>query len=194
VLGGLFVILPLAVLIFVFVQLYQFTTRLLQPLTDLIRYYTPLPEFVADVIGIASTILFFFLTGLLIKTQIGTNLFKRLEKRFFNFIPGYEMVKEIVLQFSGKKNMPFTRVALVDLHGDAQLVTGFITDEHGPHGYTIFVPTSPMPTSGIIYHLPTDRVHPIDIPAEDAMRSIISCGVGSGKLIENYVKSESNEH
>jgi uncharacterized membrane protein len=69
-------------------------------------------------------------------------------------------------------------------------VTCFITDSHDDGSFTVFVPTGPNPTSGLIYHLGGEFVHPVNVPVQEAMRSVISCGAGSGKLLNQYpVKS-----
>jgi uncharacterized membrane protein len=45
------------------------------------------------------------------------------------------------------------------------------------------VPTGPNPTSGQIFHLPGEHVVLVDVGIDDAMRSIISCGAGSGEIM-----------
>jgi uncharacterized membrane protein len=94
------------------------------------------------------------------------------------------MVKETVNQFLGKKESPFSSVALVQIFENDTKVTGFITDRHDNGTITVFVPTGPNPTSGFIYHLDAEYVHPVDVSVEDAMRSVISCGAGSGALVK----------
>jgi uncharacterized membrane protein len=49
------------------------------------------------------------------------------------------------------------------------------------------MPTGPNPTSGLIFHLEGKYVHPVEIPVQDAMRSIISCGVGTAKLLQAHL-------
>ena len=49
------------------------------------------------------------------------------------------------------------------------------------------MPTGPNPTSGLIFHLRGEYVHPVDIPVQDAMRSIISCGAGTSRLMQRYL-------
>lgn len=63
-------------------------------------------------------------------------------------------------------------------------MTAFVTEQHVDGSYSVFVPTGPNPTSGNIYHLKKKYVHLVDVSVEDAMRSIISCGAGSGKLLK----------
>ena len=92
--------------------------------------------------------------------------------------------KETVGQFIGNKESPFSSVALAQIFGNETLVSAFITDKHADGSYTVFVPTGPNPTSGNIFHLEAKYVYKIDVSVEDAMRSIISCGAGSAKLLE----------
>jgi uncharacterized membrane protein len=85
-------------------------------------------------------------------------------------------------------------VALVQLFGNETLASAFITDRHPDGSCTVFVPTGPNPTSGNIFHLKAEYVHPVNVRIEDAMRSIISCGAGSQKLINAYLENNRKAH
>jgi uncharacterized membrane protein len=102
-------------------------------------------------------------------------------------------VKDIVLAFLGGKKSPFSTVALVQLFDSDTLTTAFVVDEHANGSFTVFVPTGPNPTSGLIYHVKGEHVHKLDVAVEDAMRATISCGAGSSKLIEAYERVKSRE-
>ena len=65
-------------------------------------------------------------------------------------------------------------------------MTGFITDEHPDGSYTVFVPTAPNPTTGFVFHLKAGRVHPVSVGVDEAFRSIIACGAGSGRILQEY--------
>jgi uncharacterized membrane protein len=61
--------------------------------------------------------------------------------------------------------------------------TAIITSRHDNDWYTVFVPTGPNPTSGLIYHLPPNQVELLEgIKVEQALKTIIACGAGSGEL------------
>ncbi len=185
-LGGVIVILPVAILAAVFGWVFSFTTNLIQPLTDLIVANSDLKEIIADILVLFVIFVVCFFVGLIVRTRFGKFIYHMIENHLLKIAPGYTLIKETVLQILGNKKSPFSSVALVQIFGNDTLVTSFITDEHSDGSFTVFVPTGPNPTSGNIYHLKGEHVHPVDVSVEDAMRSIISCGAGSTQLVESY--------
>ena len=185
-LGGVIVILPVAILVAVFGWVFSFTTNLIQPFTDLVVANSDLKEIIADTLVLFVIFVVCFFVGLIVRTRFGKFIYHMIENHLLKIAPGYTLIKETVLQILGNKKSPFSSVALVQIFGNDTLVTSFITDEHSDGSFTVFVPTGPNPTSGNIYHLKGEYVHPVDVSVEDAMRSIISCGAGSTQLVESY--------
>lgn len=187
-LGGVIVILPITILIFAFRWLFGVVSNGIEPLTDLVVRTIPLlsnryDELIATLIVIFVILGGCFVVGLFIRTRLGQMLYSSLEGGLLIRAPGYKMVKETVNQFFGRKQSPFSSVALVQIFQNETMVTAFVTDRHGNGTVSVFVPTGPNPTSGFIYHIPEKYVHPVDVPVEDAMRSVISCGAGSEMLV-----------
>lgn len=187
-LGGTVVILPVAILAFVFVWVFNLITNIIQPLTNVVLVRSQVPEISADILVIVIIIMACFIIGVFVKTRLGELVLGILENRILKIAPGYSMIKETVAQLLGRKESPFSKVALARIFQNDTLVSAFITDNHPDGSYTIFVPTGPNPTSGNIYHLKGEYVHPVKVSVEYTMRSIISCGAGSTKLIEEYRK------
>jgi uncharacterized membrane protein len=185
VLGGLVVILPVSILVTVFSWLYRTLTDWIQPLTDLLTKVSTLGEAAADLIVLILIVAFCFFVGLALKTGVGRFVHHGLESRILEFAPGYKLVKETVLQFLGRKKSTFASVALVQLYGSRTMATAFITDDSNPEYVTVFVPTGPNPTSGQIFHLEKQFVHPVRVGVEEAMRTIIACGAGSGGFVRS---------
>ncbi|MCP4603742.1 MAG: DUF502 domain-containing protein [Proteobacteria bacterium] len=190
VLGGLVVILPVTIILVVFRWLYLKVTDLIQPLTNLLLAKSEMREFYADLIVIFIIVCFCFFIGLAIKTSLGRFVYDKLETKLLSIAPGYNMVKETILQFLGRKKSPFSSVALVQIFQNDTMATAFITEEHEDGSYTVFVPTGPNPTSGQIFHMARKYVHPLEVGIDETMRSIISCGVGSNNLISAFKKNE----
>lgn len=190
--GGIVVILPAVIFVFVFKWLFGWVTDIIQPLTNLILMRSHIKEIAADALALTIIVLGCFVIGVFVKTRFGKYVHENLEKRITKIAPGYGTIKEIVMQLIGKK-FPFSSVALVRIFENDTLVTAFITDSHPDGSYTIFAPTAPNPTSGFIYHVKGEYVHHVDIPVEEAMRSVITCGAGSKKLIKAYLENVSKK-
>ncbi|MDH3981753.1 MAG: DUF502 domain-containing protein, partial [Kiritimatiellaceae bacterium] len=175
------------ILVFAFKWLFGMVSNGIKPLTDLVVNTDTLPDrydqLIAPIIVLTVIVTGCFFVGLFVRTRIGQWVYTGLEGSLLSRAPGYKMVKETVNQFLGKKESPFSSVALVQIFENDTKVTAFITDRHDDGTITVFVPTGPNPTSGFIYHLNEKYVHPVEISVEDAMRSVISCGAGSEKLV-----------
>ncbi|MFZ0451369.1 MAG: DUF502 domain-containing protein [Desulfatiglandaceae bacterium] len=191
ILGGVAVILPAAILLSVFKWTFGLVTQIIRPLTQLVMVKSQIQEFVANILVICIILAICFILGIVVKTKVGLFVQKNLENHILKVFPGYTMIKEIVMPFFDKKKTPFSSVALVQIFENDTLMTAFVTDSHPDGSYTVFVPTGPNPTSGGVFHLKAQYVHHVDISVEKAMRSVISCGVGSAFLIDAYANRTS---
>lgn len=192
--GGLVVILPIAILTFLFKWLFKTVTDLIQPLTNYASSIYPIPEIVADILVIAIILFSCFFVGVIVQTKIGNILHRMFDDILHKLAPGYRMVKEVVVQIFGSSDKsPFSNgmVARVKLFGDscATEVTALVVDQSDEDIFTVFMPTGPNPTSGNIYHVTKSQVtlYP-DVKIDSAMRTVIACGAGSAELFKLAVK------
>jgi uncharacterized membrane protein len=185
-LGGLVVVLPVAILYFVGRWIVKVIASTLQPLTPLLGPDYNQYSLLAHLIVLTFLLLICFLIGLAVRTQFGGLLYGIIERRVLKIAPGYSLVKETIVQLLGKERPPFSTAVLARPFGNETLVSAFITDSHSDGSHTVFVPTGPNPTSGFIFHLPHSAVFPIRMPMERVMRSIISAGAGSRDLLDMF--------
>jgi uncharacterized membrane protein len=186
ILGGLAVILPSVILVLLFRWLFRWITGIIQPLTDIFISKGQFQEIVADFLVIAVILTICFIVGLIVRTKTGQFIQYNLEEKILQLAPGYPTIKSVVMQFIGKKESPLSSVALVRPFENKTLLTAFITETHADGRYTVFVPTGPNPTSGFIFHLQPELVHPVNIPVDEAIKSVIGCGMGSKGLIRAF--------
>ncbi len=187
-LGGLGVLLPTMIIVLVFTGLFRYIGGKLNPLSELLFGNVVIPDTLADIITALIIILACFLVGVIVKTRVGKGIFRFIEREMLRKIPGYSIVNETISHFTTAKKTPFSKVAVIRPFDSGALLTGFITDEHPDHSYTVFVPTGPNPTSGNILHLAGENVFIVDVSVEEAMKSIIGCGAGSSKIMRSYRK------
>ncbi len=189
-LGGFLIVLPIVILLMVLNWMFESVTNHIRPITNLLIQTTRVNEFVAAFFAVLFIVLIFFLVGLLVKTEMGKVTFAAFENKFLGKIFGYKIIKETVMQIFGEERNVFKAVALVKLFGNETLMTAFVTDEHSDGSYTVFIPSGPAPTAGFVYHVRKDQITIVDIPVDQALRTILSLGAGSKKIIEKYNASK----
>lgn len=186
IIGGIIVILPIVILFIVFSWLFKLVSGLIRPVTGILSRFLEIHPLFVDFLAIVLILWACFFVGFFVRTRFGKFLHDLIERHVLKIAPGYNMIKETILQLTGAKRAPFSTVVLAQIFENKTMVTAFLLDEHEDGTMTIFVPTAPNPTSGFIYHLNTKFVHPVNVTVEEAMRTIIGCGSGSAKLIEKY--------
>ncbi len=187
--GGFVVVLPVALLLLVFGWIFRTISSLIEPITRIVAANSSVVGIFADIVVLAIIIAACFFIGMSVKTRFGEFIHEKLEKHVLKIAPGYTIIKETVLQFIGRKQSPFSRVVLVRLYGNDTLATAFLVDECGDY-VTVFIPTGPNPTSGMIYHVLRSQVALVDAGIEETMRTIISCGSGSAKILARFSASQ----
>lgn len=186
--GGLMVVLPLVIFVLLLYWLLGLISSIIRPISEWLVTFTPIAQFVADILVIAVILASFFVIGLLVRTRIGSWLHDLLDRILGKLAPGYSTIREMVMQLvggEGNASVLKGQVCRAYLMGRAAgvSVTGIITANHANGDYTVYVPTAPIPTSGFVYHLSAECVDLLPhIGVETAMRTVIACGSGSQVL------------
>jgi uncharacterized membrane protein len=177
-LGGLLVILPLALILILLLRAIAMVRKALEPIVSIFPEPVIFPELTALFIVVAAC----FLTGLIFRTRIGELIYQASERHILVRIPGYTLLRSLSQQITGEgEGVTFT-AALVEI--EEALVPAFLVEEHEDGSFTVFVPASPTPTVGAIYILPRERVHPVNVPFAKAVKCLSQWGVGSGELLQ----------
>jgi uncharacterized membrane protein len=177
VLRGLLVIIPIYLAVLVLLKGMKTVAKLVQPFTLLLPEWLPAEQILSLLLVLAIC----FLIGLAVRTGIGRRARERIEKRFFERIPGYALFKSLTQQMSGDNRQTAWKPALAEIE-DA-LVPSFIIEEFDDGRYTIFVPSVPTPFAGAVYILERARVHPLEVPFTDALKVISRWGSGAKELV-----------
>jgi hypothetical protein len=85
-------------------------------------------------------------------------------------------------RIAGEEEGATFSTALVELGGG--LVPAFIVEELEGYGYAVFIPDAPNPMSGALHFMPSQRVHPIDIPFGKVVICLNKWGAGSRDLFK----------
>jgi uncharacterized membrane protein len=187
--SGLLLIAPLWVTIWAFLQIIDFIGGTFHPF-----YRRFLPgdglaesDFLWKVLATLLVILALTLLGYISHYVLGKFFFS-VGERFMQSIPGvnavYNTVKQIVDTFGTKNRNLFNKVVLVEFPRKGAWVMGFLTSKAqseaqvrtGEEVWTVFVPTSPNPTSGFLLMVPPREIVELEMSVADGMKMVISGG------------------
>jgi uncharacterized membrane protein len=128
------------------------------------------------------------LIGVAVRAPAGRAIQERIEKSFFERMPGYALFRSLTQRLAGKDEENVWKPALAEI--EEALVPAFIIEELEDGRFTVFVPSVPTPFAGAVYILTPERVHPLDVPFTQAIKSISRWGSGSKELVA-AMKTES---
>jgi uncharacterized membrane protein len=122
-----------------------------------------------------------FFVGAAVRTRTGRIVRERMEKAFFERLPGYGLLRSLTQRLANDGDETAWKPALVEL--EEALVPAFIIEELDDGRLTVFVPSVPTPFAGAVYILNRERVHALDVPFTQAIRSVSRWGSGSKDLV-----------
>lgn len=138
--------------------------------------------------GVLLTVLVVFVTGMLAANILGARLVS-LGEGLMGRIPVvksiYTSVKQVSDTLLSSKGDAFRKAVLVRFPHSNSWTVGFLTGApgaqitrhlHGEH-ISVFIPTTPNPTSGYMLVVPRDQAIDLDMSVEEALKYVISMGV-----------------
>jgi uncharacterized membrane protein len=186
--SGLLLLAPLAVTVWAFTSIIDFVGSRFRPIffasvPNAWREYT----LVWDVLATIIVVLLVTGFGYISRYVLGKYFFS-VGERFMQSIPGvnavYNTVKQIVDTFGTKNRNLFNKVVLVEFPRKGMWAVGFLTNKTqseaqirtGEETWTIFVPTSPNPTSGFLVLVPQKEIVELEMTVGEGMKMVISGG------------------
>ncbi len=175
--SGLLIIVPLYLAILLLLKGMKSVVGLVRPIARL------LPDSVPAETALSLLLVLFvcFLAGVAVRIRAGQAVRDKIEKTFFERIPGYALIRSLTQQIAGESRENAWKPALFE--SDEGLLPAFIIEELEDGRYTVFVPSIPTPLAGAVYILDPSRVHPLDVPFTEALKTISRWGSGSKNLV-----------
>lgn len=186
--SGALLLAPLIVTIWAFTKIIDIVGGTFRPL-----YESYLPASLQsipllwDVVATAGVLLLVTALGYLSQYVFG-KFFLSLAERAIQRIPGigavYNSVRQVVATFGSHNRNLFNKVVMVEFPRKGIWTIGFLTSkaQGEPHSHigsdisTVFVPTTPNPTSGFLLMLPSHEIVELEMSVGEGMKMIISGG------------------
>ena len=190
--AGIIVILPITVTIFIIrFFVVSLNSIMLNPLAIRLKPYLLQEEqrlFLAKAVVFIAALLIIIFIGIMTRIIIVRKTFSFFEK-FLYKLPMvnkiYGAIKEISKAFLGNKKSGFKKVVLVEYPRKGIYTIGFVTSESmiafsvsedSRDLVSIYIPTTPNPTSGLFIMVPRGDVKALDMSVEEALKVVISAG------------------
>ncbi|MFQ5865605.1 MAG: DUF502 domain-containing protein [bacterium] len=148
-------------------------------------------------IGFITLILIIVLTGIVARNYFGRKLVNfgdRIVQRIPLINRVYSAIKQISFAFFSEKREVFKKAILFEYPRKGIYCIGFYTqDTRGPvqeaiepDVVSVFLPTTPNPTSGFLLFVPKNEIIELELSIEEALKLIIS----GGAIVPQYAKKE----
>ncbi len=181
--AGILLILPVGITLFALQFLFRivegiFAQPIAQILSRLLQREITIPG-----LGVLFFLVLIYVAGIIATNVVGKG-FAYLTERFFTFIPLaksiYSAAKQLTIAFAPERRETFRQTVFVEFPKTGSYTIGFATNEfkdgQGKIFVSVFIPTTPNPTSGYMLLVPKERAIPSTLKMEDAIKSVMSGG------------------
>jgi uncharacterized membrane protein len=189
---GILVVVPIGAAILILRWLFFTIDNILQPVAESLLGYT-IPG-----LGLGITVVLIYLAGVVATNVIGRRLIRYGESLLarvplFRYL--YTGIKQILQSFATPREGGFLQVVLVEFPKKGMRAIGFVTSESrvesGEKLFSVFIPTSPNPTSGYLEIVREKDIIKTNISVDDALKMVLSAGKVSLQEVTDRLGAES---
>lgn len=186
---GFIILLPLFVSVFITVWLFKLITKWTTNILPITLKEHLFLHILVQILCIIVFLAILIVIGIFAKIVFIRKIFTLGEKLLIRiplFRKIYISIKQISNGILGKEITIFNKVILVEYPRKGLYSLGFVTSEatqelqnitKKDHQLSVFVPTSPNPTGGMLIYVSKNDVIDINIKIKDALKFIVSAGM-----------------
>lgn len=189
-LTGVLTLTPVVLSVYILYRLFVLFDQMLKPALKLLLAKWLVPYIPG--LGLLLLILLILFTGMLARLYLGRKLFS-VGDWFLNRIPLLsklaQAIRQILESFLTDNKELFRKAVLLQYPREGVWAIGFMTRRTGGEVrerlrtekdnrlISVFVPTTPNPTSGVLVFIPEDDVIYLDLTVEESLKLVVSGGV-----------------
>ncbi|MDD5426464.1 MAG: DUF502 domain-containing protein [candidate division Zixibacteria bacterium] len=186
-LSGVLIVVPLILTYIVLKFLFETIDGILQPIIfKLFGYFIP-------GLGVFTTLLLIILAGMFTRNYLGHKLYKYSERLLVKMPvirPIYSSAKQLLEAVTISDVKSFKEVGLVEYPRKGVYALCFIArtvkikvEDNLKNTFTVFIPSTPTPVSGMVILVPREDVILLDMTIEDGVKFLVSGGVASPDVL-----------
>ena len=182
-LGGLFVLLPVVVLVYLLRQVFQIAVGVATPIAStLSKAGIHEPQFPV-LFAIALMLIVSFILGLLAFAPGGKAVGRWIESALFMPFPGYRAIKLMTRSVAGSEDIEsFKPVLIVSPSGQKEIA--YLIEDHGDGDATVMMPRLPTPMGSSVKIVPSTQLQILRARPTDVTRVLGDCGLGLRRLLQ----------
>jgi len=183
--GGLFVVLPLALFFLLLDQILQLLVAIATPIADLLPAgmfdEVKAPVVIAIILIMGASFLF----GLILRSVLLRRFGRWIERTTIGRLPLYNAVKSLSKGLIGaREDEAFRSAILNSADGEREIV--YLVEDHGNGQVTVLVPWAPASFAGSVKIMSKDRIELLDASLGDTSRVLGHWGVGARDLLAEH--------
>lgn len=182
ILGGILFIVPIVIFIALIGKALELTNFIATPLAERFAVYSVGGFAVAHLLALAILILICFAAGLAAKTTIAGKFVKSLETNVLDKIPAYALLKAKTQSTLTPEETESLRPVIARFDDSWQLA--FEIERFADGKVVVFLPGSPDPWSGSVCVVTDDRVAPLDVTVNTAVKMMKRLGKGATDTLQ----------
>lgn len=174
---GILMLVPLIATVLILVWAFNSVDNILQPIIRS-TWGVNFPG-----IGVAIVLVLAYIAGIIASSILGRKVISFIEgylDRLPVFGQLYRGIRQIIRSFAEPRQTGFMQVVFIEYPRKGIHSLGFITNElHDTSEekfYTVFIPTSPNPTSGFMEVVREEEIIKTNISVDEALRVVVSAG------------------
>ncbi|MGB9824596.1 MAG: DUF502 domain-containing protein [Candidatus Hydrothermia bacterium] len=186
-LAGLLVLGPVVLTLYIVFTIISFFGNFFAKLLILLPFISHIPPILKTLIGVIVGVILIYVTGLSVRLFFGFEL-QRFLDRIMSKIPVvrsiYNAIRDLFqfLHPSQDLKQGAGRFVVFKISEDGPYLAGFVTspkplENNGKRYYTIFMPTTPNPTTGFFFMVEEKNLSFVDLDYEDALKFVITAGI-----------------
>ncbi|HEY3278850.1 MAG TPA: DUF502 domain-containing protein [Syntrophorhabdaceae bacterium] len=187
--AGFFILIPVIVTSYLIYMVVTSVDSVIYPLVGRLTRTLIGREIFVPGTGLVLLVIIAYMTGIFATNYLGKKMLN-LGEAVFTKIPFvksiYSSVKDMTDAFSSQTKRAFKEAVLVDFPFRGVRAIGFVTNrvigEDREVLCSVFVPTTPNPTSGYLIMVPEKELTFLRMSVDEALKYIISLGTTRGEL------------
>jgi uncharacterized membrane protein len=192
--GGFFLVLPLLLVGLVFERVFTTLQGLLEPLLSVLPGTVfRRPSVRLLVVGAAVAVLL-LLVGWLTHTRIGRAAGRWLESAVLDRVPLYPLMRSLVSGLAGQQDETALRPALITVDAPGLQQLGLIVERHPDGSATVFLPSSPNPSSGTVVVVEPSRIRELDVSTRAVFGCMARWGDGAAAILKGASDAQAGKN